>query len=95
MLAVQAKYVNGAVRWERKPPVQGMHDLIVIFSDVPDSDRLKQEAAPDAVGVDNAGNEEHRSWSGLFLSNLESAYCEDEPEYSDNMLKSPNPEFAP
>ena len=37
MLAVKAKYVNGTVRWEQKPPVKGSHDLIVVFEDVPAS----------------------------------------------------------
>ncbi len=31
MLAVKAKYENGTVRWERQPPVEGLHDLIVVF----------------------------------------------------------------
>ncbi len=39
MLAVKAKYENGAVRWEQKPPVTGFHDLIVVFRDVPASDQ--------------------------------------------------------
>lgn len=39
MLAVKAKYENGTVRWERKPPVRGLHDLIVVFADVPSSDQ--------------------------------------------------------
>ena len=34
MLAVKAKYENGTVRWEQKPPVEGLHDLIVVFADV-------------------------------------------------------------
>ena len=39
MLAVKAKYENGTVRWERKPPVEGLHDLIVVFADVSASDQ--------------------------------------------------------
>ncbi len=39
MLAVKAKYENGAVRWEQKPPVTGLHDLIVVFEDIPASDQ--------------------------------------------------------
>ncbi len=31
MLAVKAKYENGTVRWEQKPPVEGLCDLIVVF----------------------------------------------------------------
>lgn len=34
MLAVKAKYENGAVRWLRKPPVMGTHNLTVVFEDV-------------------------------------------------------------
>ena len=37
MLAVKAKYENGIVRWEQEPPVKGLHDLIVVFADVPAS----------------------------------------------------------
>jgi|GEM_PF-2658607 hypothetical protein len=36
MLAIKAKYDNGIVRWLGKPPVSGMHDLIVLFEDVPE-----------------------------------------------------------
>ncbi len=38
MLAVKAKYDNGTVRWPSKPPVSGLHDLIVIFEDVAKGD---------------------------------------------------------
>lgn len=37
MLAVKAKYEDGTVRWERKPPVKGLHDLIVVFLDISDA----------------------------------------------------------
>jgi len=92
MLAVKAKYENGTVRWERKPPVKGLHDLIVVFADVSASDRAEQGAGPTDV---HDKSDESRIWSVFSLANLESAYGDDEPEYSDAMLKTPNPEFAP
>lgn len=36
MLAIKATYDNGMVRWSRKPPVDGLHDLIVVFADIGD-----------------------------------------------------------
>ncbi len=92
MLAVKAKYENGTVRWERQPPVKGLHDLIVVFADVPASERDEQGASPSAVR--DAGDES-RVWADLALANLEAAYGANEPEYSDAMLKTSNPEFAP
>ena len=92
MLAVKAKYEDGTVRWERKPPVKGLHDLIVVFADVSASDRTEQGAGPADV---HDNSDESRIWADFSLANLESAYGDDEPEYSDVMLKTPNPEFAP
>jgi len=37
MLAIKAVYDNGTVRWPNKPPVEGLHDLIVVFEDVSES----------------------------------------------------------
>lgn len=92
MLAVKAKYENGTVRWERKPPVKGLHDLIVVFADVPDTDRSEPDALSSTV---REKSDESRIWGDFSLANLESAYGDDEPAYSDAMLKTPNPEFAP
>jgi len=36
MLAVKAKYDNGMVQWPNTPPVNGLHELIVIFQDIPE-----------------------------------------------------------
>lgn len=46
MLAVKAKYENGKVRWEQKPPLTGMHDLIVVFADASSSDLDAPAAGP-------------------------------------------------
>ncbi len=88
MLAVKAKYENGTVRWERKPPVKGLHDLIVVFADVCTSDRTENGAEPsDGIGK-NPENDERRIWADFSVANLDSAYGADEPEYSDAMLKT-------
>jgi len=92
MLAVKAKYENGTVRWVRSPPVKGSHDLIVVFADVPALDQVEQGAMTRTVCEER---DESRAWTDLALANLEAAYSDDEPEYSDAMLKTPNPEFAP
>ncbi len=92
MLAVKAKYENGIVRWERQPPVKGLHDLIVVFADVPASELDEQGVLPSVV---RDIGDERQAWTDLALANLEEAYSDDEPEYSDAMLKTPNPEFAP
>jgi len=92
MLAVKAKYENGTVRWEQKPPVKGLHDLIVVFADVSATDPSEQGAGPADV-LDKS--DESRIWTDFSMANLEAAYGDDEPEYSDAMLKTPNPEFAP
>ena len=34
MMTVKAVYDNGTVKWERKPQVSGLHNLIVVFEDV-------------------------------------------------------------
>ncbi|NJL59232.1 MAG: hypothetical protein HC887_05875 [Desulfobacteraceae bacterium] len=39
-------------------------------------------------------NTERESWAALSLKGLESAYGEDEPEYSIDLIKESNPEFA-
>ncbi len=92
MLAVKAKYENGTVRWERTPPVKGLHDLIVVFADVPASDQDEQGILPSVV---RDIGDERQAWTDLALANLEAAYSDDEPEYYDAMLKTPNTEFAP
>ena len=81
MLAVKASYDNGAVRWKNKPHIAGQHDLIVIFQDV---DKVESS---DKKPTDDSGE-----WQALSLSSLEKAYCDNEPEYSDAMLKTRNPE---
>ncbi len=34
MMTVKAVYDNGTVKWERKPRLSGLHNLIVVFEDV-------------------------------------------------------------
>ena len=92
MLAVKAKYENGTVHWEQKPPVAGSHDLIVVFADVPDAGHAEPD---DPSATVREAHDENRIWGDFSLANLEAAYGDDEPEYSDVMLKTPNPEFAP
>ncbi len=58
MLAVQAKYEDGKVRWGRKPPVQGSHDLIVVFADVP------------ASNDDVISRDDHVAWQKVQESSL-------------------------
>ena len=54
MLAVKAKYDNGAVRWPGKPPVGGLHELIVIFEDVPESSAERTSELSQASELDQA-----------------------------------------
>ena len=39
-------------------------------------------------------DEERESWATLSLKGLETAYGDDEPEYSTDLIKEPNQEFA-
>jgi hypothetical protein len=39
-------------------------------------------------------DEERRAWSRLSGTGLAAAYGENEPEYSPDMVKEPNPDYA-
>ena len=34
MLAVKANYNNGTIRWGQRPVISGMHEVMVVFSDI-------------------------------------------------------------
>lgn len=42
---------------------------------------------------ETAVTEEHNEWLSFALSNLDRWYGEDEPEYSLDMIKEPNPDY--
>jgi hypothetical protein len=48
---------------------------------------------PKAPTVHVSEDPEWDDWTRLALSNLEDAYGEDEPEYSLEMIKRPNPDY--
>ena len=73
MLAVKAKYENGTVRWERKPPMEGSHDLIVVFADVPASDQ-------DMPSID-----EREAWRKVQESVFAKAWDNQDDAVYDNM----------
>ena len=57
MLTVKAIYDNGMVKWERKPQVTGLHNLIVVFQDVENQPvESVSEAKPRTTGA---------SWHGF------------------------------
>lgn len=39
--------------------------------------------------------EEQEDWNRLAMQGLASSYAEDEPDYSDTILKEPNPDYKP
>ncbi len=84
MLTVRATYNNGAVQWRRKPRLKGNHEVLITFMNEDDS------VAPSKSHSIHSNDEE---WTTFALSNLENAYGNDEPEYTDDMLKTRNPEF--
>lgn len=46
------------------------------------------------VDTDNMQDSERKDWAQFSLSQLGRAYGESEPDYSDSMVKEPNPEYA-
>jgi len=57
MMTVKAIYDNGTVKWERKPQVSGLHNLIVVFQDVENQPvESISETKPQATGT---------SWRGF------------------------------
>jgi len=52
---------------------------------------VDREAAPPA---DQAAAESE-NWGKLAARHLETAYGENEPDYSPNLIKEPNPEYQP
>jgi hypothetical protein len=40
------------------------------------------------------GEDEHEAWARFAISNLASAYGEDKPEYTLDMVKGPNEEYG-
>jgi len=52
-----------------------------------------EPGTPLTVVVAGDGDAEHRDWSLLSGRGLEAAYGEDEPEYSLDMIKEPNPDY--
>jgi hypothetical protein len=49
---------------------------------------------PKAV-VDKEAAVESENWGQLAARHLETAYGENEPDYSPNLIKEPNPEYQP
>jgi len=45
--------------------------------------------------IGNEDAEERADWNSLSLGRLASSYEEDEPDYSDAVLKEPNPDYKP
>lgn len=55
------------------------------------------ELAPNTrlvVSVIQLEDEERKAWTRFSLANLERAYSDDEPEYSLDLLKEMNPNYA-
>ncbi len=46
MLAVKAKYENGAVRWFQRPAVSGSAQIIVVFDEIPLAQGLGDASSP-------------------------------------------------
>ncbi len=46
-----------------------------------------------AIGVPELMAEEHQAWIQMSTQRLASAYGPNEPEYSSDLIKTPNPEF--
>jgi len=46
-----------------------------------------------AIGVPKLITEEHQAWIQMSAQRLASAYGPNEPEYSSDRIKTPNPEF--
>jgi len=58
---------------------------------------LKPKAVVDreAVQSPDQAADESENWSKLAARHLEKAYGENEPDYSPNLIKEPNPEYQP
>ncbi|WP_045213736.1 hypothetical protein [Desulfonatronovibrio magnus] len=94
MLAVRAVYENGQIHLEKDVQLSGRYNLIVIFDNFEKSEELGNRTG----GLHKNGQDpcsENQELINFSLSCLEYAYGGDEPEYTDNMLKSVNPEFQP
>ena len=46
-----------------------------------------------AIEISEWLKEEHQAWIQMSIQRLSSAYGSDEPEYSLDLIKTPNPEF--
>ncbi|SMP47742.1 hypothetical protein SAMN06295888_104185 [Desulfonatronum zhilinae] len=94
MFAMRAVYENGHVHIEHMPPLSGRHNMIVVFENIDDADALccGEGAIPVNVSYPDSENQDRENFS---LSCLEYAYGDDEPEYTDAMLKTVNPAFQP
>lgn len=75
----------------REDALKNIREAIQLYMDGP------IELEPDnslTVAVPN-DDEDREDWLRLSALGLEAAYGEDEPEYSLDLIKEPNPEFDP
>ncbi len=94
MFAVRAVYENGQMHLEKDVQLSGRYNLIVIFETNEKSEVLSNRAGELHENVQYPGSE-NQELVKFSLSCLEYAYGDDEPEYTDDMLKTVNPEFQP
>lgn len=94
MLAIRAIYENGQMHLDYTPQLVGRRKLIVVFEDGEDTNELGCDEAARPVPVEHHGRE-NQDRTNFSLSCLEYAYSDDEPEYTDAMLKTVNPAFKP
>lgn len=58
--------------------------------------KLPEDALGDVEKfIDNLLDKEHEEWIDFSSANLSRAYSSDEPDYSDALLKEPNPKYKP
>lgn len=58
--------------------------------------KLPEDALDDIEKyIDKILDSEHKDWAKFSMDNLSRAYSENEPDYSDVLIKEPNPKYKP
>ncbi|MFC2131532.1 hypothetical protein ACFLSQ_08865 [Bacteroidota bacterium] len=57
--------------------------------------KMKIKFKPITYDIENEKDTESEDWYRFSMMNLSKSYSDDEPEYTSDMIREPNPEYNP
>ncbi len=99
LLTVQGIYDGKAIKPLAHLKTNKKQRVLIIFLDAIEAPRERKKTSankrrkPTARGKKAELLAEREDWRQLALHSLERAYGDDEPEYSSELIKDPNPEY--